>query len=313
MNGKTKIGRTELSAFKIGLGAGAVGNQMMYPNVTEETGKQLIHTALDQGIDFIDTAYLYGMGRSEELIGEVLKERGGRDRLVISTKASSNPKFVNGTIEVDNSRPSLRQAVEDSLRRLQTDYLDVYFLHFPDTITPLAEVAGTLAEMKQEGKIKAIGVSNVNFEQLKQFNEDHHLDILQTQYSLLVRDAEAEIVPYCLDHHISIMPFFPLAAGLLAGKYKQNDTFNDMSRMNNPLFQREAFLANLELVEQLKAFARNKGAEPAQVALAWLLSRPGIDVIIPGAKRPDQIEGNLQTLKVQLNEKEIQEISTIFQ
>ncbi|MDQ0876269.1 aryl-alcohol dehydrogenase-like predicted oxidoreductase [Paenibacillus sp. V4I3] len=180
-NNRTPIGRTGLSAFKIGLGAGAVGNQMMYPNVTEETGKQLIHTALDENINFIDTAYLYGFGRSEQLIGEIIKERGGRDRLVISTKASADIKYIDGVMEVDNSRPALRQSIEDSLARLQTDYLDIFFLHFPDNKTPLAEVARTMAELKQEGKVKAIGVSNVTIDQLKAFNTDDHLDILQVQ------------------------------------------------------------------------------------------------------------------------------------
>jgi myo-inositol catabolism protein IolS len=312
MSNRTTISRTGLNVFKIGLGAGAVGNQMMYPNVTEETGKQLVKTALDQGINFIDTAYLYGLGRSEELIGEIINKRGGRDRLVISTKASPDIKFVDGIMEIDNSRPALRQAVDDSLARLQTDYLDVYFLHFPNTKTPLAEVAGTLAELKKEGKIKAIGVSNVTFDQLLEFNTDGHLDILQVQYSLLVREAETEIIPYCLDNQISIIPFYPLADGLLAGKYTKNDTFNDISRMNNPLFKGEAFLANLNRVEQLKTFALNKGVETAQVALAWLLTRPGVDIIIPGAKRPDQIETNIRTLDVHLSEDEIHLINEMF-
>lgn len=312
MSNNSIIGRTGLNAFKIGLGAGPVGNQIMYPNVTDETGKQIVNTALDQGINFIDTAFLYGLGRSEELIGEIIKERGGRDRLVISTKASPDIKFVDGVMEVDNNRPALRQAVEDSLARLQTDYLDLYFLHYPNTKTPLAEVANTLAELKQEGKIKAVGVSNVTFDQLLEFNADGHLDILQVQYSLLVREAEMQIIPYCLDNQISIIPFYPLAAGLLAGKYTKNDTFNDMSRLNNPLFHGEAFLANLNRVERLKTFALNKGVETAQVALAWLLTRPGVDVIIPGAKRPDQIENNIRSLDVRLSEDEIQEINQMF-
>ncbi|WP_245864097.1 aldo/keto reductase [Paenibacillus donghaensis] len=134
----------------------------------------------DEVINFIDTAYLYGFGRSEELIGEIITERGDRDRLVISTKASPDFKFVDGVMEIDNSRSALRQAVEDSLTRLQTDYLDMYFLHFPDTKTPLAEL---------------------------EFNTNHQLDVLQVQYNLLVRTAEAEIIPYCLENQISVIPY----------------------------------------------------------------------------------------------------------
>ncbi|MGQ3478698.1 aldo/keto reductase [Paenibacillus sp. TY11] len=306
------IGRTGLKAFKLGFGAGVVGNSMMYPKVDDTLSRQLIKAALEKGINFIDTAFLYGMGHSEELIGEAIREHGGREHLVISTKASSNPLFNQGRLEVDNSPAALRKAVDDSLMRLQTDYVDIFFLHFPDSRTPLSEAADTLAELKKSGKIKAIGASNLSFEQLQAFNADKHLDVLQAEYSLLVRHAEVDVIPYCLEHEISLIPFFPLASGLLAGKYKKDDVFNDTSRMNNPLFQKEAFLANLECVDRFKAFAKDKGIEPAQIALAWLLTRPAVDVIIPGATKPDQIESNLQTLGVRLTGDELKQLDIIF-
>ena len=312
MNHTVTIGKTGLSAFKLGFGAGVVGNSMMYPKVDDNLSRQLIQTALDQGINFIDTAFLYGMGHSEELIGEALKKHGGREHLVISTKASPNPSFTEQGLQVDNSPAALRQAVDDSLLRLQTDYIDLFFLHFPDSRTPLGEAAETLAELKKSGKIRAIGASNLSFEQLLEFNANKHLDVLQAEYSLLVRQPEKDIIPYLLQHDISLIPFFPLASGLLAGKYKKEDVFTDTSRLNNPLFQKEAYLANLERVEQFKAFAQAKGAEPAQLALAWLLTRPVVDLIIPGATRPDQIESNLLTLNVHLNEDELQQLDSIF-
>lgn len=312
MNSKTAIGKTGLQASKIGLGAGVVGNTMMYPKVTEDMGKQLIQAALEYGIDFIDTSYLYGLGRSEELIGEALQLAGCRNDVVISTKASPNPQFVDGVVLVDNSPSALRQAVEDSLQRLRTDYIDIFFLHFPDRRTPLDESAGALAQLKQEGKIRAIGASNLDIRQLQEFNADGHLDILQTEYSLLVRNAEEQIIPYCLRHKISVIPVFPLASGLLAGRYKKEDEFTDAARMNHPLFRREAYLGSLERVEQLKALARQIDSDPAQLALAWLLKQPAIDLIIPGATRPEQIKINLRTLDVQLSEADLGTMTPSF-
>lgn len=153
---KVKIGKTGLQAFKVGFGAGVVGNTMIYPKMDDITSKELINTALNQGIEMIDTAYLYGMGRSEELIGEAIREKGGRDRLIISTKASPNPQFGEGGLQVDNSPAALRQSVEDSLKRLQTDYIDIYYLHFPYSTTPIAESADTLAQLKKKEKLKQL-------------------------------------------------------------------------------------------------------------------------------------------------------------
>ncbi|MEH7362163.1 aldo/keto reductase [Priestia megaterium] len=309
---RVEIGKTGLQAFKMGFGAGVVGNTMMYPKMDDNTSEKLIRTALNQGIEMIDTAYLYGMGKSEELIGETIHKHGRRENVIISTKASSNPQFSQNGLEVDNSSSALRQAVDDSLKRLQTDYIDIFHLHFPYSTTPLTESADTLAQLKKEGKIKAIGASNLNFQQLQEFNKEGHLDVLQAEYSLLVRHVEQDIVPYCLENNISLIPFFPLASGLLAGAYKKDDVFTDTSRLNNPLFQKEAFLANLKRVEQLKEFAKKKGVQPAQIALAWLLTRPAVDLIIPGATRPDQITVNLQALAIQLAEEELNELNTIF-
>ena len=146
------LGKTKLKVKRIGFGANAVGGHNLFPNLNDETGKDLVRTALDGGVNFIDTAFIYGLGRSEELIGEVVQERGVRNELIISTKGAH--KEVDGSIELDNSREFLRSEVEKSLKRLKTDYIDLYYVHFPDGKTPLAEVAGTLKELKDEGKSK---------------------------------------------------------------------------------------------------------------------------------------------------------------
>ncbi|AMM87735.1 oxidoreductase [Bacillus pumilus] len=306
---KVTLGRTDLQVNPIGLGTNAVGGHNLFPNLSEDAGRELVETALDHGVNFLDSAFIYGLGRSEELIGEIIAKRGGRDELVLATKGAH--KEVNGQIELDNSRDFLRQQVEDSLKRLQTDYIDLYYMHFPDGRTPLDEVAGTLKELKDEGKIRAIGASNLDFEQLQTFNRDGHLDVLQSEYSLLKRQAEQDLLPYCVEHGISFIPYFPLASGLLTGKFTKDATFDDI-RAKDPLFQGDAFLQNLEKVDKLKTIAQSKHAETAHVALAWLLAQDGIDAIIPGAKRAEQVLQNLKTNDVQLTKEEINEIDQIF-
>ncbi|PAC81072.1 oxidoreductase [Bacillus sp. 7788] len=306
---KVTLGRTDLQVNPIGLGTNAVGGHNLFPNLSEDAGRELVETALDQGVNFLDSAFIYGLGRSEELIGEIIAKRGGRENLVLATKGAH--KEVNGQIELDNSRDFLREQVENSLKRLQTDNIDLYYMHFPDGRTPLEEVAGTLKELKDEGKIRAIGASNLDFEQLQAFNRDGYLDVLQSEYSLLKREAEQDLLPYCVEHRISFIPYFPLASGLLTGKFTKDATFDDI-RAKDPLFQGEAFLQNLEKVDKLKAIAQSKNAETAHVALAWLLAQEGIDAIIPGAKRAEQVLQNLKTNDIQLTKEEINQIDHIF-
>lgn len=303
------LGKTNLQVLPLGLGANAVGGHNLFPGLNDETGRNIVRSALDHGINFIDSAFIYGPGRSEELIGEVLKERGVRDNVVIATKGAH--VITGDKITLDNSPAFLRQSVEDSLKRLQTDYIDLYYIHFPDENTPKDEAVGELKKLKDEGKIRAIGVSNFSIDQLKEANKDGHVDVLQSHYNLLHRDAEQDLLPYTQEHGISFVPYFPLASGLLGGKYKQGDTFSDI-RKNDPLFQGETFAKNLEKVDKVRQIANAKGVEVAHVVLAWYLTVPSIDVLIPGAKRPEQIVSNLETLKVQLTPEEIKTIDSIF-
>ncbi|MEK4476563.1 aldo/keto reductase [Paenibacillus sp. FSL R7-0048] len=309
MANKITLGKTNLQVLPLGLGANAVGGHNLFPGLNDEIGRNIVRSALDHGINFIDSAFIYGPGRSEELIGEVLKERGDRDNVVIATKGAH--VITGDKITLDNSPAFLRQSVEDSLKRLQTDYIDLYYIHFPDESTPKDEAVGELKKLKDEGKIRAIGVSNFSIDQLKEANKDGHVDVLQSHYNLLHRDAEQDLLPYTQEHGISFVPYFPLASGLLGGKYKQGDTFSDI-RKNDPLFQGETFAKNLEKVDKVRQIANAKGVEVAHVVLAWYLTVPSIDALIPGAKRPEQIVSNLETLKVQLTPEEIKTIDSIF-
>ncbi|TKI55449.1 aldo/keto reductase [Brevibacillus antibioticus] len=309
MTKQTRIGKTELVVNPIGLGASAVGGHNICPNVNEEVGKDLVRAAFNHGANFFDTAFFYGTGRSEELVGEVIKEAGKRHELILATKGGLTP--VGNDVVMDNSPDHLKQAVEDSLKRLQTDYIDLFYIHAPDQDTPKDEAIGVLKQLKDEGKIRAIGVSNFSLEQLKEANKDGYVDVLQGNYNLLQREAEHEFFPYTTDNNISFIPYFPLASGLLAGKYNKDMTFNDL-RKNMPHFQGDKFQKNLEKVEQLRKMANVKNAEVAHVALAWYLTQDSIDVVIPGAKSAEQVLDNLKTVDVYLTEEEINEIDRIF-
>ncbi|UOK65549.1 aldo/keto reductase [Paenibacillus sp. OVF10] len=305
-----RLGKTDLIVNPIGLGANAVGGHNIYPDMlNDETGKEVVRTALKQGINFVDTAYIYGPEHSERLIGEVLKETGQRQNTIIATKAAH--KLVDGKIVMDNSPAFLRTSVDDALKRLQTDYIDLFYIHFPDEHTPKDEAVDTLKQLKDAGKIRAIGVSNFSIDQLREANKDGHVDVLQSEYNLFKRDAEKELLPYTTEHNISFVPYFPLAAGLLGGKYNRNTTFQD-GRAKNPLFTGEAFIENLDKVEQLRSIAQSKDVEVAHLVLAWYLTQPSIDALIPGAKRPEQVINNLQTLNVELTAEEIAVVDQIF-
>jgi aryl-alcohol dehydrogenase-like predicted oxidoreductase len=306
---KIELGKSGLFVNPIGLGTNAVGGHNLFKNLEDETGRELVCTGLSQGINFLDTAFIYGPEHSEVLVGEVVKEVGSREDLVIATKAAH--RFEGEEIKIDNSPAFLKQSVDDALRRLQTDYIDLFYIHFPDEHTPKDEAVGALKELKDAGKIRSIGVSNFSLDQLKEANKDGHVDVLQGEYNLFTRDAESDVLPYIVENNLSFIPYFPLAAGLLGGKYTKDSKFDDL-RANHPLFKGDAFERNLEKVESLKEIASSKGVETAHVALAWYLQQDGIDALIPGAKRPDQVSNNLKTLDVTLTPEEWKAIDQIF-
>ncbi|MDX1260173.1 aldo/keto reductase [Exiguobacterium sp. K1] len=309
MNKSVKLGKSNLTVNPIGLGTNAVGGHNLYPNLDEQAGRDLVRVALMNGINFLDTAYIYGPERSEELVGEVWSETVEREEVILATKGAH--QLVDGKVVMNNSPEFLKQAVEDSLKRLRTDYIDLYYIHFPDETTPKDEAVAALAELKAEGKIRAIGVSNFSLEQLKEANKDGHVDVYQGEYNLFKRDAEKEILPYIREHGISFVPYFPLAAGLLAGKYDAETKFDDL-RKNDPLFQEDVFKDNLAKVDLLRPIAEAKDAEVAHIVLAWYLAQDGIDAIIPGAKRAEQVTDTIRTLDVELTEDEIRQIDQIF-
>ncbi|QHJ72052.1 aldo/keto reductase [Planococcus halotolerans] len=301
--------KTDLKISAIGLGTNAVGGHNLYENLSEEDGKNLVRAALDNGITFIDTADVYGKGRSEELVGEVLKEYP-RGQYVIATKGGSD--WRNGTR--DNSPEYLRKAVGDSLERLQLDSIDLYYIHWPDDETPVKEAVEELSRLKSEGKIKAIGVSNFSLEQLKEANSEGEISAIQLQYHMLDRSIERDILPYCVENGITVVPYGPLAFGILGGKYDEDFLLEEGDwRKSVPLFQEGEFEKNLAIVDKLKGIAERLDTDVSKLALAWLLAQPGVDSVIPGGKKADQVLDNLRAVDLELDKELLREIDDILQ
>ena len=308
-----RIGHSQVYAEQLGLGANAIGGHNLFANLKDETGKEVVRTALQNGINLIDTAYAYGNGRSEELIGEVLQENEfDRSRVIIATKAAHVP----GQKGVFNNSPEfLTRSVEEALRRLQTDYIDIFYIHFPDKETPKNEAVAALHKLKEAGKIRAIGVSNFSMTQLKEANQDGYVDVVEDKFSLIHREAEKERWPYLEQHNISFVPYFPLASGLLTGKYHLNSLKSkapDDPRKKNPDFQGERFEKIIQAVEQLAPIAKNNQASIAQLVLAWYMKNPRISVVIPGAKKPEQVRDNARALDIHLSSTDYHTIDQLF-
>ncbi|ANI73577.1 TPA: aldo/keto reductase [Staphylococcus aureus] len=302
------LGKSDVEVFPIALGTNAVGGHNLYPNLDEEQGKDVVRQAINHGINLLDTAYIYGPERSEELVGEVVKEYP-REQIKIATKGS-HEFDENQEVHQNNQPEYLKQQVENSLKRLQTDYIDLYYIHFPDDNTPKDQAVAALQELKEQGKIKAIGVSNFTLDQLKEANKDGYVDVVQLEYNLLHRENEA-VLQYCVDHQITFIPYFPLASGILAGKYDENTKFSD-HRTTRRDFIPGVFEENVRRVKALESLAAAHQTSIANIVLAFYLTRPAIDVIIPGAKRAEQVIENIKAADIVLSDDEIQYIDELF-
>jgi aryl-alcohol dehydrogenase-like predicted oxidoreductase len=293
-----KLKKTDIDISRIGLGTNAVGGHNLYSALDEAQGRALVREALAQGINFFDTADAYGLGRSEELLGEELK--GRRGDVVIATKGAIQ-NGADGSRRINNRPEYLRSALEASLRRLGTDYVDLYYIHYVDPEVPLSESVGALERFKEEGKIRAIGLSNATVEELKAANHSGALSAYQGQYNLLQREVEAAQLPYCVEAGIAFVPYGPLAFGILGGKYGPDFTLPPEDWRNKvALFQKDQFQANLHRVSKLKRIADEKNTTLSNLALAWLLHQTGVDAVIPGGKRPEQVAENVKGALVAL-------------
>ena len=306
-----KIGHSDVLATPLGLGTNAVGGYNLFPNLKDDDGRALVRAALDNGINLLDTAYVYGLGHSEELVGEVMKEYD-RDKIILATKGAQD--FSSGEQVIDNRPEFLTDQVSKSLKRLGTDYIDIFYIHFPDHDTPKAEAVGALQKLKEAGKIRAIGISNFSLDQIKEANADGYVDVVEDEFSLLHQDHLTEgMLDYLHDHQISFVPYFPLASGLLTGKYDHKIDFPaDDIRSQIADFTEPRFSKVLKAVDVVRPIAKTHQSTVAQVVLAWYMQNPLISVVIPGAKRAEQVKANAHALDITLTDAEYRTIEQAF-
>lgn len=263
-----------------------------------------IHRALDLGVTFIDTAETYGPYTNEELVGRALQ--GRRDGVVLSTKFGRLSHARGGVRHLDSSPANIRTAVEGSLRRLRTDHIDVYVQHRVDPATPIEDTVGALAELVTEGKIGHVGLSEAGAATIRRAHAVHPVTAVQAEYSLWTRDAEAEVLPALRELGIGFVPSSPLGHGFLTGAIRSTAHFDASDwRKNNPRFTGTNFAHNLRVADEVHAVAAQAGASPAQVALAWLLTRGDDLAPIPGTKRVSRVEENLAADELRLTPEQL--------
>jgi aryl-alcohol dehydrogenase-like predicted oxidoreductase len=273
---------------RIALGTWAIGG-WMWGGTDENESMETIHAALDRGINLIDTAPVYGFGRSEEIVGKALAQGGRRRQAVIATKVGL--AWKDGKPYRNASKSRIVQEVEDSLRRLQTDVIDIYQVHWPDPNTPIEETAEAMATLYRAGKIQAIGVSNFSPAQMDAFRAVAPLHTVQPPYNLFERGIEDSVLPYCRDNRITTLVYGSLCRGLLSGRMNAHTRFmGDDLRRDDPKFQLPRFLQYVTAAERLDRFAQeNYNKRVIHLAVRWLLDRPGVGVALWGARRPDQL------------------------
>jgi aryl-alcohol dehydrogenase-like predicted oxidoreductase len=283
-----EIPHTSIRASRIALGTWAIGG-WMWGGSDENDAIRTIHTALDNGINLIDTAPVYGFGRSEEIVGKALAADGRRKRTIIATKVGLD--WADGKPFRNASKARIVEEAEQSLRRLRTDVIDLYQVHWPDPHTPIAEVAGAMDALYAAGKIRAIGVSNFSPAQMDEFRAVAPLHAAQPPYNLFEREIQADVLPYCVDHNIALLAYGSLCRGLLSGSMSRSSRFSgDDLRKSDPKFQPPRFEQYLDAVEKLDTFARERyGKRVIHLAARWVLDRSNMNIALWGARRPEQL------------------------
>jgi len=302
---------TPLVASRIALGTWAMGG-WMWGGTDEQESIRTIHSAIDRGITVIDTAPVYGFGRSEEIVGKALAEGGRRDRVLVATKVALDWK--DGQPFRNASRQRIFKEIDDSLRRLRTDVIDLYQVHWPDTKVAVEETAGALGDLLKAGKIRAIGVSNFSPEQMDAFRRTAPLHTAQPPYNLFERAIENDVLPYCRQNDIAVLAYGALCRGLLSGRMNAQTQFDgDDLRKSDPKFQAPRFAQYLEAVTQLDRFAReNYGKRVIHLALRWILDREKLSIALWGARRPDQLDPIAEVAGWRLDQAALAEIDRIL-
>ena len=305
-----QLGATDLQTSSIGLGC--MGMSEFYGDIDAAEAERTLHTAIEQGVNFFDTADQYGMGHNEELLGRVFKQL--REKVILATKfgIKRDPNDVNARI-ICGTPEYIKESCDASLKRLGTDYIDLYYMHRIDKNVPIEESVGAMAGLVKAGKIKYIGLSEASTETIKRAHKVHPITAIQTEYSLWSREPENAVIPLCEELGISFVAYSPLGRGFLTGKIQSlDDLDNGDYRKAHPRFVAGNLDINMKLVDKVNEIAKRKNITAAQLALAWTLAKSKNIIPIPGTKKVHRLEENIAAVNVTLSQSELTEIDQVL-